>query len=68
MFGFFMRLAYLPAVVLIGVWFLLQLLSLGVIADTESGGVAYLAHIAGMIFGALTARFFENPRRIEGDY
>jgi len=25
--------------------------------------VAYLAHIGGMIFGAVTARLFEDPRR-----
>ena len=27
-------------------------------------GVAYLAHIGGIVFGALTARLFENPRRL----
>jgi membrane associated rhomboid family serine protease len=26
--------------------------------------VAYLAHIGGFIFGAVTARLFEDPRRI----
>jgi membrane associated rhomboid family serine protease len=33
-------------------------------AKTQTGGVAYLAHIGGMIFGAITARWFEDPRRI----
>jgi len=26
--------------------------------------VAYVAHVGGMVFGALAARFFEDPRRI----
>jgi membrane associated rhomboid family serine protease len=30
----------------------------------QTGGVAYLAHIGGFIFGAVNARLFEDPRRI----
>jgi membrane associated rhomboid family serine protease len=30
----------------------------------QTGGVAYLAHIGGFIFGAVTARFFEDSRRL----
>ena len=33
-------------------------------ADVQSGGVAYMAHIAGLIFGAVTARLFEDPHRL----
>jgi membrane associated rhomboid family serine protease len=62
--GWFYRITFIPAALLIGLWFLVQLVSLGVIADTQSGGVAYLAHIGGMIFGAATARLFEDPRRL----
>jgi cell division protease FtsH len=47
---------------LIGFWFVLQLLSFGVVADVQSGGAAYVAHIAAMIFGAVTARPLEDPR------
>jgi membrane associated rhomboid family serine protease len=52
--------------VLIGIWFLLQLFSqIGAVAEAQSGGgVAYMAHVGGFIFGAITARFFEDPRRI----
>jgi membrane associated rhomboid family serine protease len=60
-FGFFFRVTFIPAALLIGFWFLVQLVSFGVIADAQSGGVAYFAHIAGMIFGAVTARLFEVP-------
>jgi membrane associated rhomboid family serine protease len=65
-FGFFIRVAFIPAALLIGVWFLIQLLSVGTVSDveTQTGGVAYLAHIGGCIFGALTARLFEDRDRI----
>jgi len=62
--GWFFRVAFIPAAVLIGFWFLIQLLSFGVVTNVQSGGVAYLAHIAGIIFGAVTARLFEDPRRL----
>jgi membrane associated rhomboid family serine protease len=65
--GVFTRITFIPAVVLIGVWFLTQLVSIGAITQVEGGGVAYLAHIGGAVFGALTARFFEDPTRIGGD-
>jgi membrane associated rhomboid family serine protease len=66
-FGIFFRVTFIPAVLLIGFWFLTQLFDLGAVADVNSGGVAYLAHIGGMIFGALTARFFEDPTRIQAN-
>jgi membrane associated rhomboid family serine protease len=58
----FVRIAYIPAVLLIGVWALLQLVSLGAIAQEPTGGVAYAAHVGGFIFGAVTARLFERRR------
>jgi membrane associated rhomboid family serine protease len=61
-FGWFFRITIIPAALLIGLWFVVQLVSVGVIASSQSGGVAYLAHIGGLIFGAITARFFEGPR------
>jgi membrane associated rhomboid family serine protease len=62
--GWFVRVAFVPAALLIGFWFVIQLLSFGAIADVQSGGVAYVAHIAGVVFGAATARLFEDPRRL----
>lgn len=62
--GYFTRVTFIPASILIGLWFLVQLFSLGAVANVQTGGVAYLAHISGMVFGAITARFFEDPRRI----
>ena len=53
----FVTVVYLPAILVIGVWFLLQLVSgvtsLG--AQTQQGGVAFFAHIGGLIAGALLA-------------
>ena len=60
----FVRVTFIPAALLIGVWFLMQFMSLGKVADTQGGGVAYLAHVGGFIFGAATVRFFEDPQRL----
>lgn len=54
---FFIRLIYLPAIVILGLWFLLQLfLSMG----RAQGGVAYLAHIGGFVAGALLIYIFKK--------
>ena len=68
-FGFFVRVTFIPAALLIGFWFIIQLVSVGVVAgDVPSGGVAYVAHVGGMIFGAVTARLLESPRRTYGPW
>jgi len=63
-FGWFFRVTFIPAAVLIGFWFLVQLINVGAVADVQSGGVAYLAHVGGMVYGAITVRLFEDPRRV----
>jgi membrane associated rhomboid family serine protease len=60
----FVRITFIPAALLIVVWFLIQLLNAGAVANVQTGGVAYLAHVGGCVFGAITARWFEDPRRI----
>ena len=60
----FFSVTFIPAVLLIGVWFLMQLFSIGSVATVQSGGVAYVAHVAGFIFGAVSARLFEDRKRI----
>jgi membrane associated rhomboid family serine protease len=63
-FLLFIRVTYIPAVLLIGVWFVIQLFSAGEIAGhVQGGGVAYLAHIGGFLFGLLTARLWVRSRR-----
>jgi len=66
--GWFTRVAFIPAIVLVGLWFLIQLFN-GVGALSAAGaqggsGVAYMAHVGGFIFGAVLARLFERPERI----
>ncbi|MFZ0796782.1 MAG: rhomboid family intramembrane serine protease [Terriglobales bacterium] len=60
----FVRITFIPAALLIGFWFLTQLFSAGAVAQVQTGGVAYLAHIGGFIFGAIAARLFEYPRQV----
>jgi len=60
----FARITFIPAALLIGVWFVSQLFHAGTVAHTQTGGVAHLAHVGGLISGAVTARFFEDPRRL----
>jgi membrane associated rhomboid family serine protease len=57
----------LPAVVLLGFWFLMQIFSAGTIAMTAtthgSGGVAFAAHIAGFVMGLIGVFVFKKPER-----
>jgi membrane associated rhomboid family serine protease len=54
--GFFYQLINIPAAIVLGFWFVLQLIdgfaSLGV---AQSGGVAFFAHIGGFVAGAIVA-------------
>jgi membrane associated rhomboid family serine protease len=64
LFGWFARITFIPAALLIGLWFVIQLFSeVGAVANVQSGGVAYMAHVGGFIFGAITARPFERLLR-----
>jgi len=56
----FVRIRYIPAVLLIGIWFLSQLVNLGAVATVQQGGVAYLAHVGGFLFGTSTTRLFSG--------
>jgi len=59
--GIFTRIRFIPAALLIGLWFLVQLFNqVGSVADVQTGGVAYVAHVGGFLFGAVTARMFER--------
>jgi len=62
----FVRITFIPAALLIGFWFLTQLVHAGQVAQVQTGGVAYLAHVGGFIFGAATARLFEGKGRLSG--
>lgn len=55
--GFFMRMTVVPAVVVLGLWFVLQLFS-GVlsIGGPDVGGVAFWAHIGGFVAGVVMGK------------
>ena len=62
--GFFVNIALIPAILLVGLWFLIQVFNeFGPLARLQSGGVAYMAHIGGFIFGLVFNRIFETARR-----
>jgi membrane associated rhomboid family serine protease len=54
----------LPAMVFLGLWFLLQLYLGGssFVQPEAGGGVAFFAHIGGFVFGLLTIRLFAAGR------
>jgi len=57
----FLRLMYLPAIVVLGLWFLYQILLSGAEAP-EGGGIAFFAHIGGFIAGMILVWIFRRPR------
>ena len=63
----FIRIMYLPAVLLLGIWFLMQILSAG----GGGAGVAWWAHIGGFVVGVVLVRAFAvrlTPRTIRTTY
>jgi len=63
--GIFARVITLPAVVVLGLWFVLQLLSATMIRSGSEGGVAFLAHVGGFVAGAALVLLFRDPRAVQ---
>jgi membrane associated rhomboid family serine protease len=60
---FFLQLIELPAVVVLGFWFVLQLFSgVGSLSSEVTGGVAYFAHVGGFVAGVIVALLFYRRR------
>jgi membrane associated rhomboid family serine protease len=63
----FVTLIEIPAVILLGIWFVLQFLpaigQIGTSAVSGAGGVAYWAHVGGFAFGLAAIRLFANRYR-----
>ena len=57
----------MPALIVIGLWFVLQLFSgVGSLANTaETGGVAYMAHIGGFLAGLILSFVFRGSSGTE---
>jgi membrane associated rhomboid family serine protease len=65
---FFWEIVELPALVLLGFWFLMQLFSAGAIAVTAStngGGVAFMAHVVGFLTGLVGVLVFRKRERVD---
>jgi membrane associated rhomboid family serine protease len=63
----FLQIVELPAIVLLGFWFVMQLFSAGTIAMTTSsrgGGVAFAAHVVGFVVG-MGAVFLFRKRQLD---
>ena len=57
--GFFSQIVKIPAIFVLGIWFLLQFVS-SALTSSAGGGVAYGAHIGGFVFGAIAILFFNR--------
>ncbi|HEU4588269.1 MAG TPA: rhomboid family intramembrane serine protease [Gemmatimonadales bacterium] len=53
-----------PAYLMLGYWFLLQLLGGAATAGTETGGTAFWAHVGGFLAGALLIIPFRDPQLV----
>ncbi len=56
-FGFYWRVVHVPASLVLGGWFLLQLFG-GLMQPSDVGGVAFAAHIGGFLAGLALVKFF----------
>ena len=64
---FFFTILELPALLVLGLWFLQQALFgyFDLAQPRRRGGVAYFAHIGGFVFGLLAIRLFASRKRVE---
>lgn len=62
--GIFVTRATVPAMVVLGYWFVLQLLGGIPALDAEGGGVAFWAHLGGFASGLLLSFVFRDPVRV----
>jgi membrane associated rhomboid family serine protease len=63
--GFYMTTIAVPAIYMLGYWFLLQLLSgLPGLAGQQIGGVAFWAHVGGFVAGLALVMVFRQSDRL----
>lgn len=64
LFFYFLRLVDIPAIIVLGLWFILQLFNgLAAIAEVSSGGVAWFAHLGGFLLGILVGALARTRKR-----
>ncbi|MEP6571431.1 MAG: rhomboid family intramembrane serine protease [Gemmatimonadota bacterium] len=62
--AFYVTTIAVPAYLMVGYWFLLQLLGAVPRSETAEGGVAFWAHIGGFVAGVVLVKLFEDPRLV----
>jgi len=60
--GFFTQFMYIPAIVVLGFWFLGQIMN-SLLTPPDAGGVAWFAHIGGFVAGMSLIFFFIKRRK-----
>ena len=63
--GFYVTTFAVPAVFMLGYWFVMQVLSGLLSVGAEGGGVAFWAHVGGFLAGVILVLVFRNPRLLE---
>jgi membrane associated rhomboid family serine protease len=61
---FYFRVVAIPALVLLGIWFAFQFISGALSSASDSGGVAWWAHIAGFVFGFVVMGLHTRKQRL----
>ena len=56
----FVRIINMPAMLVLGVWFILQIVSGAAVPMSEEGGVAFWAHVGGFLAGMAMTPFFKR--------
>jgi membrane associated rhomboid family serine protease len=62
--GFYVTTVSVPALFMLGYWFVVQLVGGAASLGAEGGGVAFWAHVGGFATGALLVLLFRNPELV----
>jgi membrane associated rhomboid family serine protease len=57
--GVFVTIAHVPALIVLGIWFLTQIAS-AALSQTDGPGVAFWAHVGGFVAGMALVPFFKR--------
>ena len=60
-FGFYMQVVKVPALFVLGLWIIVQLIN-GMVSGGTGGGVAWFAHVGGFLSGMLLIGLFKKRR------